>query len=131
MDDGLKKAYDLHAEIAKQLITISTGLLALLAAVAKLDGVDISFSGFTITSLFSLFLSLCFGIFHLGALAKAAEENKSIQETSACLVTARAQQITFGVAIVAFLIGLIPAPELNSVLMVFMALCLAQLFLPG
>ena len=34
-DEGLKKAYDLHSDIAKQLITICTALLGAAIAAAK------------------------------------------------------------------------------------------------
>ena len=99
-DEGLKKAYDLHSDIAKQLITICTALLGAAIAAAKIEGIDIKIDRYFIASASLLIFSILLGIFHLGALASAAIEHKNLNKAWNVRGMAIAQQFAFWGALV-------------------------------
>lgn len=99
-DEGLKKAYDLHSDIAKQLITICTALLGTAIAAAKIQGIDIDVDCFFIAAAILLLLSILLGILHLGALASAAIEHTNLNKAWNVRGTAIAQQLSFWGALI-------------------------------
>jgi len=111
MDNGLSKAYDLHADMAKQLINIATALVAAVIAFAKSGISSIELSFWPLIGLGTLLLSIALGILHLGALAAEAEENSSIKNSGSILWMARLQQLTFGLSVVVLVVTFSLATE--------------------
>jgi hypothetical protein len=105
MEEGRKKSYDFHAELAKQVLTLCTGMFTLIVAAANAATIQLKISQVIFTGLVLLFLSIIFGLLHLGALASAAELESKISDTAQVLWTARIQQLLFVAAIGAFLIA--------------------------
>ena len=114
MKGGLSKAYDLHADMAKQLINIATALVAAVIAFAKSGTSTIELSLWPIVGLIVLLASIALGVLHLGALAAEAENESSIRSSGPILWMARLQQITFGFSILVLVIAFITAPDLSK-----------------
>jgi len=92
------KAYELHADIAKQQISLSTALIAAIIAISKIEAANIEFTCGLVVGVVSFLLSTVLGLFHLGALSHVSELGGSIQDSKPSLWTARLQQILFFVA---------------------------------
>lgn len=102
MGPGFQKSYDLHAEMAKQIITLSTALIALVVAGLTAETPAFQLSWHVYSGLAALILAIISGILHLGALAKSAESDTKPTGAEAVLWTARIQQLLFVGAIILF-----------------------------
>jgi hypothetical protein len=118
-DEKLKKAFDLLAEVSKQLITLSTGILALTITFAKDLIKPADAPVWLIKASWVLYvLSIVFGVLTLSTVAGNLEESYISDKPPTLYAKSigfyhGTQMILFGIAtalIVAFALSLSPAP---------------------
>lgn len=105
MDEKIKKAFDFAADLVKQLITLSTAIIALTVTFAKdifpVDG-D-CFSGWLFAAWIAYFFTIIFGVWALMALTGTLDPPNN--PNTGLSIQGRNCRIPTGLQILTFLIG--------------------------
>lgn len=106
MEERIQKAFDFAADLVKQLITLSTGIIALTVTFSKdiFNANGTCFSGWLVSAWVAFFVSIILGVWALMALTgtldppKGQNPNLSIQGGN-CRIPTGLQVLTFLIGI--------------------------------